>query len=152
MEGGAVEFNGKGTVLTTTSCLLHENRNPELTQEELEEFLREYYGIEQVLWLGDGINGDDTNGHIDDHTRFFSEDSVVTAIEVNRQDVNYEPLRLNLQALKKMRILNGRQLTIAEIPNARTGVVRRTASAGIVCEFLYNKPFGHCTCLSLPGR
>jgi len=116
MEGGAVDFNGKGTVLTTTSCLLHENRNPELSQDDLEEFLRHYYGIDQVLWLENGINGDDTNGHIDDHTRFFREDSVVTAVEENHSDTNYQPLRLNLQMLKKMRILNGKQLNIAEIP------------------------------------
>jgi agmatine deiminase len=116
MEGGAVEFNGKGTVLTTTSCLLHENRNPGLSKDELEEFLRHYYGIDQVLWLEHGIEGDDTNGHIDDHTRFFNEDSVVTAVEGNSSDANYQMLRSNLQMLKKMRLLNGKQLNIAEIP------------------------------------
>lgn len=116
MEGGSVEFNGKGTVLTTTSCLLNKNRNPDLSKDDLEEFLSHYYGIEQVLWLEHEIDGDDTNGHIDDHTRFFREDSVITAVEGNMNDTNYQMLRLNLQMLKKMRLLNGKQLTIAEIP------------------------------------
>jgi agmatine deiminase len=116
MEGGAVEFNGKGTVLTTTSCLLHENRNPGLDREKIEAYLRNFYGVEQVLWLEDGINGDDTNGHIDDLTRFFRQDAVITLIETNRNDTNYKPLRENLQLLKKMRLHDGRQLDIAEIP------------------------------------
>ena len=73
MEGGSVEFNGAGTVLTTTACLLNENRNPTLTKEQIEQYLKDYYGQEQVLWLGDGIIGDDTDGHIDDITRFVNE-------------------------------------------------------------------------------
>jgi agmatine deiminase len=116
MEGGAVDFNGKGTLLTTTSCLLHENRNPGLSQDDLEEYLRDYYGVEQVLWLGDGINGDDTNGHIDDMTRFIHEDAVVTVVETNRSDTNYLPLSGNLKMLKKMRLPDNRQLDVAEIP------------------------------------
>ena len=116
MEGGAVEFNGAGTLLTTTSCLLHENRNPGLTQDQIEQYLRAYYGIEQILWLGDGIDGDDTNGHIDDMTRFFSEDGVVTAVETNRGDPNWKILQENLKSLKRMRLMNGKQLEIAEIP------------------------------------
>ncbi|MEI6901250.1 MAG: agmatine deiminase family protein, partial [Bacteroidota bacterium] len=116
MEGGAVEFNGAGTLLTTTACLLHENRNPDLDQEKIEKYLMEYYGVEQILWLGDGINGDDTNGHIDDMTRFFRNDAVVTAVETNRNDENFKVLRENLEKLKKMRLVNGKQLDIAEIP------------------------------------
>ena len=83
MEGGAVDFNGKGTLLTTTACLLHENRNPGLFQHEIEEYLQNYYGVDQVLWLEEGIQGDDTNGHIDDITRFFREDGVITMVENN---------------------------------------------------------------------
>jgi agmatine deiminase len=116
MEGGAVEFNGAGTLLTTTSCLLHENRNPDLSQDQIEKYLREYYGIEQILWLGEGIDGDDTNGHIDDMTRFFREDGVVTVVESNRHDPNHQILKENLGNLKKMRLLSGKQLDIAEIP------------------------------------
>ena len=116
MEGGAVEFNGAGTLLTTVSCLLHENRNPDLSQDQIEQYLREFYGVEQILWLGDGIDGDDTNGHIDDMTRFFKEDGVVTVIESSRSDPNYKILQENLKSLKRMRLMNGKQLEIAEIP------------------------------------
>jgi agmatine deiminase len=116
MEGGAVEFNGKGTVLTTKACLLHENRNPDLNQEDIEKYLCDYYGMEQVLWLGDGLDGDDTNGHIDDMTRFFREDALVTVVETNKSDPNYPILKENLNQLKKMRVLSGKQLDIAEIP------------------------------------
>ena len=116
MEGGAVDFNGKGTLLTTTQCLLHENRNPQLLQHEIEEYLRDYYGIEQILWLDEGIDGDDTNGHIDDITRFFREDAVVTMVEPNRSDPNHAILQKNLQKLKSFRLRSGKQLNIAEIP------------------------------------
>jgi len=116
MEGGAVDFNGEGTVLTTTACLLHENRNPHLNQGRIEQFLRDFYGVEQVLWLGEGIEGDDTNGHVDDMTRFVAADTVITMVEPDRKDANHRPLRDNLKALKKMRLLNGKQLNVVEIP------------------------------------
>jgi agmatine deiminase len=116
MEGGSVDFNGKGTVLTTTACLLNKNRNPHLTQEQIEGYLRNYYGVEQVLWLGDGIVGDDTDGHIDDITRFVNEDTVVTVVEENKADENHHILRENLETLKTMRLLNGKQLNIIELP------------------------------------
>jgi len=116
MEGGAVDFNGEGTVLTTTACLLHENRNPQLNQGQIEQTLRDFYGVEQVLWLGEGIEGDDTNGHIDDMTRFVAPDTVVTMVEPDRTDANHRPLLDNLKALKKMRLLNGKALNIVEIP------------------------------------
>jgi agmatine deiminase len=116
MEGGSVEFNGKGTILTTTACLLNENRNPHLSKYQIEQYLLEYYGAEQVLWLGDGIVGDDTDGHIDDITRFVNEDSVITVIESNPLDENYLRLQENLEALKEMRLLNGKALNIYELP------------------------------------
>src|SRR6185312_9181792 len=116
MEGGSVDFNGKGTVLTTTACLLNKNRNPHLNQQQIEEYLTKYYGVKQVLWLGDGIIGDDTDGHIDDITRFVNEDTVVTVIEENKQDENYDILQENLRTLKTMRLLNGKQLNIIELP------------------------------------
>jgi agmatine deiminase len=116
MEGGSVDFNGEGTVLTTTACLLNKNRNPQLNQQQIEGYLRNYYGVEQVLWLGDGIVGDDTDGHIDDITRFVNEDTVVTVIEENKADENYHILQENLQMLKTMRLLNGKQLNIIELP------------------------------------
>lgn len=116
MEGGAVDFNGQGAVLTTTACLLNKNRNPHLTQGQLEEYLREYYGVSQVLWLGDGIVGDDTDGHIDDITRFVNVDTVVTVVEENRSDENYGVLQDNLRRLKEMRLEDGKQLNIVELP------------------------------------
>jgi agmatine deiminase len=116
MEGGAVDFNGKGTVITTTSCLLNKNRNPHLSQKEIEEYLHNYYGVENILWLGDGITGDDTDGHIDDITRFVNENTVVTVIESDKSDANYEPLRENLKALKRLRLENGKQMNIVELP------------------------------------
>ena len=116
MEGGSVDFNGKGTVLTTTSCLLNKNRNPHLTKEEIEEYLRGYYGVTNILWLGDGIAGDDTDGHIDDLTRFVNEDTVVTVVEEDPSDENYLPLQENVELLKTMAIEDGRPLTIIELP------------------------------------
>jgi agmatine deiminase len=116
MEGGSVEFNGKGTLLTTTSCLLNKNRNPHLNQKKIEEHLINYYGVDHILWLGDGIVGDDTDGHIDDITRFVNSDTVLTVIEENKNDENHEPLEENLKVLKKMRLENGKQLNITELP------------------------------------
>jgi agmatine deiminase len=116
MEGGSVEFNGKGTLLTTRSCLLNENRNPQLNQKQIEELLYNYYGVDHILWLGDGIMGDDTDGHIDDLTRFVNADTVVTVVEENKNDENYAPLQENLDALKKLRLENGKQINIIELP------------------------------------
>ncbi len=116
MEGGSVDFNGKGTILTTTACLLNKNRNPLLSQDQIETYLRNYYGAEQILWLGDGIVGDDTDGHIDDITRFVNEDTVVTVVEEDKNDENYHLLQENLETLKTMRLLNGKQLNIVELP------------------------------------
>lgn len=116
MEGGSVEFNGAGTVLTTTACLLNPNRNPHLNQNQIENYLKQYYGVQQVLWLGDGIVGDDTDGHIDDITRFVNEDTVVTVVEENPEDENYHLLQENLEKLKEMKLWDGRKLNIIELP------------------------------------
>lgn len=116
MEGGSVDFNGKGTVLTTSSCLMNQNRNPHLDQKQLEQYLLNYYGVDHILWLCDGIIGDDTDGHIDDITRFVNADTVVTVVETNKQDENYEPLQENLKTLKTLRLENGRQMNIVELP------------------------------------
>lgn len=116
MEGGSVEFNGNGTLLTSTACLLNENRNPSLNQNQIERYLQDYYGIEQVLWVDEGIVGDDTDGHIDDTVRFINADTVVTVVEENRNDENYDLLQHNLAQLKQMRLTNGKQLNIVELP------------------------------------
>lgn len=116
MEGGSVEFNGKGTLITSECCLMNKNRNPHLTKNDVEKYLVDYYGVQQVLWIQEGINGDDTDGHVDDTVRFVSEDTILTVIEENRRDENYEPLLDNLRQLKKMRLVNGKQLNIIELP------------------------------------
>lgn len=116
MEGGSVDFNGKGTVLTTTSCLLNPNRNPYLNQAQIERYLCEYYGVNNILWLGDGIVGDDTDGHVDDITRFVNTNTVVTVVETNKKDENYEPLQQNLKTLRSLRLENGQPLNIVELP------------------------------------
>jgi agmatine deiminase len=116
MEGGSVEFNGKGTLMTSTACLLNPNRNPHLDQQQIEKYLCDYYGVEQILWIDEGIVGDDTDGHIDDTVRFVNEDTVLTVVEENKADENYQLLQTNLQQLKQMRLLNGKQLNIVELP------------------------------------
>jgi agmatine deiminase len=116
MEGGSVDFNGSGTIITTSACLLNKNRNAGLKKHEIERYLFDFYGCKQVLWLEDGIVGDDTDGHIDDITRFISEDTVVTVVEDNRMDDNFKLLLKNLKDLKSMRLLNDKQLNIVELP------------------------------------
>ncbi|NJO69857.1 MAG: agmatine deiminase family protein, partial [Bacteroidetes bacterium] len=90
--------------------------NPQLSQDQIEIFLMRYYNVEQIVWLGDGIAGDDTDGHVDDITRFASDNVIVTAVEVNRNDENYQPLQDNLKQLKKLRLIDGKQPDIVEIP------------------------------------
>lgn len=116
MEGGSIDVNGAGTLLTTTACLLNKNRNPHLSQKQIENYLMQYYNVEQIVWLGDGIAGDDTDGHVDDITRFVSSDMIVTAIEINRNDENYLPLQENLKQLKTLRLINGKQPDLVELP------------------------------------
>lgn len=116
MEGGSVEFNGEGTLLTSECCLLNENRNPDLNRDQIEKFLEAFYGVKQVLWVAEGIVGDDTDGHIDDTVRFVNADTVLTVIEENRNDENYELLQTNLRQLNKMRLLNGKQINVVELP------------------------------------
>lgn len=116
MEGGAIDVNGSGTLLTTESCLLNPNRNPELTREQIEQYLRDYLGVTHVLWLGEGIVGDDTDGHVDDLSRFTDPRTVVTMVEEDPADENHEPLKENLRRLRGMRDQDGRPLRVVELP------------------------------------
>src|SRR5437763_15286939 len=118
LEGGSIEVNGAGTLLTTESCLLNKNRNPGLSRDEIEQRLRDYLGVRDIFCLGDGIAGDDTDGHIDDLARFVSERAVVAVVEQNRSDENYEPLQENLARLRRMQI-SGRTLDIMPLPMPR---------------------------------
>jgi agmatine deiminase len=116
MEGGSLDVNGRGTLLTTESCLLNPNRNPTLSRVEIEQALRDFLGVRQVLWLGDGIQGDDTDGHVDDLTRFVDEGTVVTAVEDDPRDPNYAPLKENLERLRRMTDQDGRPLRVITLP------------------------------------
>lgn len=116
LEGGSIDVNGAGCVLTTESCLLNANRNPGLSREQIEAVLRSHLGVSTVLWLGDGIEGDDTDGHVDDIARFVNEHTVVAAVEENEQDPNYEPLQLNLERLRAMTLADGSPLHVRTIP------------------------------------
>lgn len=136
MEGGSVEFNGAGTVLTSKSCLLNPNRNPHLSQGQIEKYLCDYYGMNQVLWVEDGIVGDDTDGHIDDTTRFVNEDTVVACVETDQNDENFEVLNTNLRMLKEMRLLNGKQLNIIELPMPKPVYINDFRTPGSYANFL----------------
>jgi agmatine deiminase len=116
MEGGSIDVNGEGCVLTTEQCLLNPNRNPSLSREEIEKHLRDYLGVQKVLWLGEGIIGDDTDGHIDDIARFVESNVIVCALEDDPEDANYELLNDNLKRLKKMTDANGRPFEIVTLP------------------------------------
>jgi agmatine deiminase len=116
MEGGAVEFNGAGTIITSTACLLNPNRNPHLNQQQIGEYLINYYGADQILWVDEGITGDDTDGHIDDTVRFVNTDTVLAVIEDDKDDENFNLLQNNLKQLQNMRLLNDKQLNIVELP------------------------------------
>lgn len=116
MEGGAVDFNGAGTVMTTTSCLLNKNRNPRLSKPRIEKYLRDFYGQKHVIWLGEGIEGDDTDGHIDDLARFIDQRTIAIALEGNTLDPNYQILRRARQALDSARDQDGNPFSIVELP------------------------------------
>lgn len=116
LEGGSIEVNGAGTLLTTRSCLLNPNRNPDLSQKQIEQRLGDYLGVSTILWLGDGIEGDDTDGHVDDLTRFVSRTTVVTVVEENPDDPNYLPLRENLELLRTMYVEDGTPLEVLKLP------------------------------------
>ncbi len=116
LEGGSIDVNGAGVLLTTESCLLNPNRNPDLSREEIESRLRDFLGVKTILWLGDGIVGDDTDGHVDDITRFVNERTIVTVIEEDRADDNFHPLQENLHRLRMMKDASGRPFDIATIP------------------------------------
>ena len=115
LEGGSIEVNGEGALLTTESCLLNANRNPQLTREQIEQRLRDFLGVREILWLGRGTEGDDTDGHIDNLARFVSPHVVLAAVEEDRKSPNYEPLQENLRRLRAM-TAGGKRLEIFELP------------------------------------
>ena len=126
LEGGSIDTNGEGILLTTEECLLSEvqQRNPGVRREQLEQAFHDFLGIDQVVWLGRGVAGDDTHGHIDDISRFVGPATIVTAVEPNSADPNHEPLAENLGRLKAARTPDGKQFTIIELPLPRPVVFR----------------------------
>lgn len=119
LEGGSIDVNGRGALLTTEQCLLHPNRNPDLDKTAIEQNLQDTLGVQQIIWLGDGIAGDDTDGHVDDLTRFVAEDTVVTVVETNRADENYAALAENRERLNEARLADGRHLKVIELAMPR---------------------------------
>ncbi len=116
LEGGSIEVNGLGTCLTTEQCLLNKNRNPHMSRREIEEFLKDSLGVDQVIWLGQGIVGDDTDGHIDDIARFVNPATIVCIVEENSKDTNYSLLQQNLERLQAARDQNDHKLSIVPLP------------------------------------
>lgn len=119
LEGGAIDVNGKGTLITSEECLLHPTiqvRNKNFTKEDYEAVFKAYLGITNVIWVGDGIVGDDTHGHIDDLCRFVNEDTIITVVEQDKKSLNYNALQDNLQRLKNAVLENGKKPNIVELP------------------------------------
>jgi agmatine deiminase len=121
LEGGSIDTNGSGILLTTEECLLSEvqERNPGVGRENLERAFHDFFGMDQVIWLGRGVAGDDTHGHVDDISRFVGLDAIVTAVEADTRDANHRPLRENLERLKAARTRDGKQFTLVELPMPR---------------------------------
>jgi agmatine deiminase len=152
LEGGSIDVNGAGTILTTEECLLSkvQERNPHMSRVQYERAFADYLGAPQTIWLGRGILGDDTHGHVDDLTRFVAKNTVVTMVEPNSKDVNHAPLRANLRRLQAARDQDGRQLTIVELPMPQPVVFegRRLPASyanfyignGIVLAPVFNRP------------
>lgn len=119
LEGGAIDVNGKGTLITSEECLLHPDiqvRNEGFTKEDYEAIFKEYLGVNNVIWLGNGIEGDDTHGHVDDLARFVNEDTIVTVVESNLDDKNYKPLQDNFKRLQAATLENGKHPKIVSLP------------------------------------
>lgn len=152
LEGGSIDVNGAGTILTTEECLLSkvQQRNPHMKRRDYEKAFGAYLGATHTIWLGRGIAGDDTHGHVDDLARFVTKDTVVTMVEPNKNDVNQAPLLANLRRLKAARDQDGKQLTVAEIPMPQMVVFegRRLPASyanfyianGVVLAPVFNRP------------
>jgi len=152
LEGGSIDVNGAGTILTTEECLLSkvQERNPHMTRVHYEKAFADYLSAPHTIWLGRGIFGDDTHGHVDDLTRFVSKDTVVTMVEPNSKDVNHAPLRANLRRLQSARNQDGKQLTVVQLPMPQPVVFegRRLPASyanfyianGVVLAPVFNRP------------
>ncbi len=152
LEGGSIDVNGAGTILTTEECLLSkkQQRNPHMMRVHYEKLFADYLGAPHAIWLGRGIAGDDTHGHVDDLTRFVARNTVITMVEPSSRDVNHAPLRANLRRLQAARDQNGKQLTVVELPMPQPVIFegRRLPASyanfyianGIVLAPVFNRP------------
>jgi agmatine deiminase len=152
LEGGSIDVNGAGTVLTTEECLLSkvQERNPHMARVHYEKAFADYLCAPHTIWLGRGIFGDDTHGHVDDLTRFVSRDTVITMVETDSKDVNHAPLRANLRRLQAARDQDDRQLTVVELPMPQPVIFegRRLPASyanfyvanGVVLAPVFNRP------------
>lgn len=136
LEGGSIDVNGKGLLLTTEQCLLHPNRNPDLSRSDIEKALKDYLGIRRILWLGEGIVGDDTDGHIDDITRFFRSDGIITCVEKNRRDPNHQLLAANRERLDGFTTITGRPIEVVELPMPAPVVIKGERVPASYANFL----------------
>lgn len=140
LEGGSIDVNGEGALITTEQCLLNKNRNPHLKKGEIEDYLKNYLGVDHILWLGDGIAGDDTDGHVDNVARFVNSNTVVAAVEENSNDENYKPLLDNLKKIEKIKNQEGDSLNIVTLPMPRPVVHKgRRLPASYANFYIANK-------------
>ncbi len=136
LEGGSIDVNGKGLLLTTEQCLLHPNRNPTLSRSGIERALKDYLGVRRVVWLGEGIVGDDTDGHIDDITRFFRPDGILTCVESNQRDPNHRLLAANRERLADATTITGRPIEIVDLPMPAPVVIKGERVPASYANFL----------------
>lgn len=135
LEGGSIDVNGTGSLITTESCLLSPDRNPDLKKEEIEQKLRDFLGVTNILWLSAGIEGDDTTGHVDDLTRFVGKNTVLTVVEENKKDANYVPLQENLKRLREMKDEDGTPLSVLTVPMPKAFMVEDRRMAASYANF-----------------
>jgi agmatine deiminase len=136
LEGGSIDVNGKGLLLTTEQCLLHPNRNPDFSRAQIERALKDYLGVRRVLWLGEGIVGDDTDGHIDDITRFFRPDGILTWVEKNRRNPNHRLLAENRERLQAATTITGRNIEVVELPMPAPVIIKGERVPASYANFL----------------
>jgi agmatine deiminase len=125
LEGGSIEVNGAGTVLTTRQCLLTPTRNPDMTEQDLEQVLQRRLGVSQVIWLDEGLEGDHTDGHIDTIARFTDTHTIVTVVSDDPDDTNYDPMQANLDRLRSAPAADGRPFTVVPLPLPRSAASSR---------------------------
>lgn len=135
LEGGAIDVNGRGTLLTSEQCLLNPNRNPDLSREQIERVLADYLKVRHFVWLKEGIVGDDTDGHIDELARFVNPTTVVAALESDPEDVNFHALKVNFDLLSQARDQDGRTLEVIALPMPRPVVHAGKRLPASYCNF-----------------